>query len=172
MSIEELDGGGTQAEARPAPRRPGHAAWLVPVTAVLALAAGFALGQGAADMDDPVASPSPAPTPYPLAGTIVFGPLASPESTVRFDQDLAWSAILSEPVDSNRVDVVISPVGTDTELFGYTQIVSPGTLVTGQEMPVGRFIREPGTYVMRYLSTRNGDVLAEGEFELVQASSD
>lgn len=105
-------------------------------------------------------------------GPITFGSPESPETRFPLDEDtgIPWIAVLSEPVEDASVNLVISPQGGDRELFGYRQFITdPGAITLVNEMPIGRFIRQPGVYVMRYLSVE-GDVLAEGEFELVADS--
>ena len=105
-------------------------------------------------------------------GPITFGSPENPETTFPVDEDeqIAWIALLSEPVADSSVNLVISPRGSDRELFGYRQFITdPGATTLVNEMPIGRFIRQPGVYVMRYISV-DGDVLAEGEFELITTS--
>lgn len=165
MTIEEIEG----SDPRPRTSRPRHVSWLLPATGLLTLTAGILIGQATADRGDP--APTPAITPYPLGGTILFGPLSDPSPMLPLDQELAWTAFLLRPVEGVRVSVAISERGDDIELFEYTELVDAGALVSADTMPVGRFIREPGVYVMRYTSTRTGEVLAEGEFELVPSSN-
>jgi|AntDryMetagUQ889_1029465.scaffolds.fasta_scaffold05468_2 hypothetical protein len=101
-------------------------------------------------------------------GRIIFGSPASPETAFRLDGEMpiAWTAYLAEPAEGRSVNLVISPRGSERELFGYRQIITdPGATTLVNEMPLGRFLPDPGVYVMRYLST-DGEVLAEGEFEL------
>ena len=104
---------------------------------------------------------------------IVFGSRENPQSTFPLDEgkEIAWTVFLPEPVggatEATSVNLVISPSGTDTELFGYRQFITDPDMTTlTNEMPIGRFIQEPGVYVMRYV-TVEGEVLAAGEFELV-----
>ena len=113
------------------------------------------------------------PVPTPTPGPIVFGPPESPQTTFPLDERrvVSWTASLSERVEETSVNLVISPSGTDTELFGHRQFITdPNSTTLRSEMPLGRFIRGPGVYVMRYISVE-GQVLAEGEFELVADSS-
>ena len=101
-------------------------------------------------------------------GRIIFGSPASPETAFRLDAEMpiAWTAFLAEPAEGTSVNLVISPKGSDLELFGYRQFITdPGATTLVNEMPLGRFLPDPGVYVMRYVST-GGEVLAEGEFEL------
>lgn len=100
-------------------------------------------------------------------GPIRFGPVENPETTFSLDEEkqIAWTATLPEPVGDTSVNLVISPQGGRSELFGYRQF-TPGATTLVNEMTLGRFIRDPGVYVMRYISI-DGEVLAEGEFELV-----
>ena len=101
-------------------------------------------------------------------GRIIFGSPASPETAFRLDGEklIAWTAYLAEPVEGTSVNLVISPRGSDRELFGYRQFITdPEATTLVNEMPLGRFLPDPGNYVMRYVSTE-GEVLAEGEFEL------
>lgn len=111
-----------------------------------------------------------APTTAPPA-PIIFGSEDSPESTFRLDEEVAWTTRLPKRVDETSINLVISPRGSDTELFGYRQFITDpeGTRVDNQ-MPLGRFLPDPGIYVMRYISN-DGDLLAEGEFELVADSN-
>jgi len=104
-------------------------------------------------------------------GSITFGSAENPETTFRLDEEIAWIAFLPEPVEDTSVNLVISPSGSDSELFGYRQFITdPGTTTLVNEMPLGRFLPDPGVYVMRYVST-DGEVLAEGEFELIADSN-
>lgn len=106
-------------------------------------------------------------------GTIIFGSPASPETTFRLDEQkvIGWTAFLAEPVEETSVNLVISPSGSDRELFGYRQFITyPESTKLVNEMPLGRFLREPGVYVMRYV-TAEGRIVAEGEFELIADSS-
>ena len=65
---------------------------------------------------------------------------------------------------------MISPSGSESELFGFRQFITdPNATTLTNEMTIGRFITEPGAYVMRYV-TVDGEVLAVGEFELVAGS--
>lgn len=101
-------------------------------------------------------------------GRIIFGSPASPETAFRLDGEklIAWTAYLAEPVEGTSVNLVISTSGSDRELFGYRQFITdPEATTLVNEMPLGRFLADPGNYVMRYVST-DGEVLAEGEFEL------
>ena len=107
---------------------------------------------------------------------IVFGSQGNPQTTFPLDEakEIAWTAPLPAPIggatQATSVNLVISPSGTDTELFGYRQFITdPQATTLANEMPIGRFIREPGVYVMRYV-TVEGEVLATGEFELVADS--
>ena len=106
-------------------------------------------------------------------GPIVFGSPEDPETTFPLDErlEISWTASLSRQVEETSVNLVISPSGSTSEIFGYRQFITDpdGTTVTN-EMPLGRFIRDPGVYVMRYISA-SGEVLAEGQFELVADSS-
>jgi len=102
-------------------------------------------------------------------GTISFGPPDDPETTFPLnpDDEIEWRAVLPEPVTETSVNLVISPAGAVTELFGYREFVTdPGSRTLTNAMPLGRFLPQPGVYVMRYVSA-SGQVLAEGEFELV-----
>lgn len=104
-------------------------------------------------------------------GTIIFGSAENTETTFRLDEEIAWIAFLPEPVEDTSVNLVISPSGSDSELFGYRQFITdPGTATLVNQMPLGRFLPDPGVYVMRYVST-DGEVLAEGEFELIADSN-
>ncbi len=104
-------------------------------------------------------------------GPITFGPEENPESTFELSEDVAWSASLAQPVDETKVNIVIVPSGGDSELFGYEQFITdPDSTTLSNEMPLGRFLPNPGTYVMRSVSL-DGEVLAEGEFELVADSN-
>lgn len=108
---------------------------------------------------------------------IVFGSQQNPQTTFPLDEgkEIAWAARLPAPIgdatEATSVNLVISPNGTDTELFGYRQFITdPEATSLTNEMPLGRFIWEPGVYVMRYV-TVEGEVLAVGEFELVADSN-
>lgn len=106
-------------------------------------------------------------------GPIVFGSPENPQTTFTLDEreEISWTAFLSERVEETSVNLVISPSGTDTELFGYRQFITdPQSTTLTNQMPLGRFIPDPGIYVMRYVSVE-GEVLAEGEFELVADSN-
>lgn len=106
-------------------------------------------------------------------GPIVFGSPENPQTRFLLDErrEISWTAFLSERLEETSVNLVISPSGTDTELFGYRQfIVDPQSNTLTNQMPLGRFIPDPGVYVMRYVSV-DGKVLAEGEFELVADSN-
>lgn len=106
-------------------------------------------------------------------GTITFGSAENPETTFRLDgeKEIAWIAFLPGTVEDTSVNLVISPSGSDSELFGYRQFITdPGTATLVNQMPLGRFLPDPGVYVMRYVST-DGEVLAEGEFELIADSN-
>lgn len=101
-------------------------------------------------------------------GRIIFGSPANPQTAFPLDGErlIAWTAYLAEPVVDTSVNLVISPSGGDRELFGYRQFITdPEATTLVNEMPLGRFLPDPGVYVMRYVST-DGEVLAEGEFEL------
>lgn len=115
----------------------------------------------------PVASATTSPASA-IEGRIIFGSPASPQTAFPLDGErlIAWTAYLAEPVEDTSVNLVISPCGSDRELFGYRQIVTdPEGTTLVNEMALGRFLPDPGIYVMRYFST-DGEVLAEGEFEL------
>ena len=123
---------------------------------------------GACSMTDPP-SESVAVTPATdsLAGTITFGSVESPEISFRVDEEIPWRAFLATPVDGTKVNIVVSESNAESELFGYEQFITyPGTTTLVNHMPLGRFLRLPGAYVMRYV-TIEGDVIAEGEFNLV-----
>ena len=91
----------------------------------------------------------------------------SDATTFRLDEEVAWTTRLPGRVEETSVNLVISPSGSDTEAFGYRQFITePDGVTVSNEMPLGRFLPEPGVYVMRYVSA-DGELLAEGEFELV-----
>lgn len=109
-------------------------------------------------------------------GPITFGSAVNertlevekPETSFRLTDEVAWSASLHEPVEGTKVNIVITDSGGGSELFGYEQFVTdPGAIKLVNRMTLGRFLPEPGAYVMRYVSLA-GAVLAEGEFELVR----
>ena len=109
-----------------------------------------------------------------LPGTITFGSavnkktlqVRNPKASFRLNQQVAWSASLIAPVDGTKVNIVITRSGDDTELFGYEQFITdPGTTTLVDRMPLGRFLPQPGSYTMRYVTT-DGEVVAKGEFEL------
>lgn len=105
----------------------------------------------------------------PGPGPITFGPVDDPATTFPLDaeKEIAWTAFLPKPVEETSVQLVISPEGSRAELFGHRQFVTdPDATTLTSEMPIGRFIPNPGRYVMRYIGV-DGEVLAEGEFELV-----
>lgn len=109
-------------------------------------------------------------------GQIVFGSRDDPRTAFQLDerQEIEWTALLPAPVgvatEAISVNLVISPSGSETELFGFRQFITdPNATTLTNEMPIGRFITEPGAYVMRYV-TVDGEVLAVGEFELVADS--
>lgn len=102
-------------------------------------------------------------------GTIAFGSVANPETGFALDEEVAWTASLTAPIQGTKVDLVITMSGEETELFGYEQFITdPGGITLINRMPLGRFLPEPGDYVMRYVTTE-GRVVAEGEFELVRS---
>jgi hypothetical protein len=110
-----------------------------------------------------------------LSGTITFGSAVNqrtlevnnPKASFRLNQQVAWSASLVRPLDDTKVNIVITRSGDDTELFGYEQFITdPEATTLVNRMPLGRFLPEPGSYTMRYV-TIDGEVVAEGEFELV-----
>lgn len=110
-------------------------------------------------------------------GPIVFGSPENPQTRFPLDADkeIAWTAFLPAPAggstSATSVNLVISPSGTDTALFGYRQFITdPDATTLTNAMPIGRFIPDPGVYVMRYV-TVEGQVLAEGEFELITNSN-
>ena len=91
----------------------------------------------------------------------------NPKERFRLNQQVAWSASLARPLDDTKVNIVITRSGDDTELFGYEQFITdPGATTLVNRMPLGRFLPQPGSYTMRYVTT-DGDVVAEGEFELI-----
>ena len=91
----------------------------------------------------------------------------NPKASFRLNQQVAWSASLARPVDDTKVNIVITRSGDDTELFGYEQFITdPGATTLVNRMPLGRFLPQAGSYTMRYV-TIDGEVVAEGEFELV-----
>ncbi len=103
-----------------------------------------------------------------LVGTITFGSAENPETSFRLDEEVAWSALLLTPVDGTKVNLVITERGGSSELFGYEQFITdPERKTLVNRMPLGRFLAEPGAYVMRYVST-SGQLLAEGEFQLTR----
>ena len=124
--------------------------------------------------------PSPSESTRPargdsLPGTITFGSAVNqrtlevnnPKTSFRLNQQVAWSASLTGPVDDTKVHIGITRSGDDTELFGYEQFITdPGATTLANRMPLGRFLAQPGSYTMRYI-TIDGNVVAEGDFELV-----
>ena len=109
-----------------------------------------------------------------LPGTITFGSAVNqrtlevnnPKTSFRLNQQVAWSASLDRAVDDTKINVVITRSGDDTELFTYEQFITdPGATILVNRMPLGRFLPQPGSYVMKYV-TIDGDVVAEGAFQL------
>ena len=103
-------------------------------------------------------------------GTIAFGQPDDPQLTFSLDAnaEISWTASLSRRVEETSVNLVITPEGSDTEVFGYQQFITePDSTTLSNEMPLGRFLPDPGVYIMRYVSV-SGEVLAEGRFELVE----
>lgn len=91
--------------------------------------------------------------------------VANPNTSFRLTDDVAWSVALHVPVEGTKINLVISDADGG-EAFGYEQFVTdPGGTRLVNQMPLGRFLPEPGRYVMRYV-TLAGEIVAEGEFEL------
>ena len=123
--------------------------------------------------------PSPSVSTRPargdsVPGTITFGSAVNqrtlevnnPKESFRLNQQVAWSAALTGRPDDTKIHIGITRSGDDTELFGYEQFITdPEATTLVNRMPLGRFLAQPGSYTMRYITT-DGDVVAEGEFEL------
>lgn len=108
-------------------------------------------------------------------GPITFGSavdeltleVENPDTRFFLGQEIAWSASLRAPVEGTKIHLVITDSGGG-ELFGYEQFITePGGTTLVNRMQLGRFLPEPGTYVMRYV-TLAGEVVAESEFELIR----
>jgi hypothetical protein len=134
--------------------------------AVLLLLLSVVLG-ACSTADPPSESAAVTPATDSLVGTITFGSVESPENSFRLDEEIHWRALLAAPVDGTKVNLVITESDGERELFGYEQFITyPGTTTLVNHMPLGRFLRQPGAYVMRYV-TIEGEAIAEGEFRLV-----
>lgn len=106
----------------------------------------------------------------PPPGTITFGSVENPETSFGLHEEVAWIASLPTPIEGTKVNIVITQRGGATELFGYEQFITdPDATTLVNRMPLGRFLPDPGVYVMRYV-TSDGRVVAEGEFELVRSN--
>jgi len=112
------------------------------------------------------AGQSPGPITFGLALNERTLEVEQPSTSFRLGDEVAWSASLRAPVEGTKVNIVISESGGGSWLFGYEQFITdPGSTRLVNHMTLGRFLPEPGSYVMRYV-TLAGDVVAEGEFEL------
>ncbi|MEO6579004.1 MAG: hypothetical protein ABIO99_08930 [Candidatus Limnocylindria bacterium] len=93
--------------------------------------------------------------------------MENPDTRFFMGKEVAWSASLRAPIEGTKINLVITDDGGG-ELFGYEQFITePGGTTLVNRMQLGRFLPEPGTYVMRYV-TLAGEVVAEGEFELTR----
>lgn len=111
------------------------------------------------------ATAEPGPITFGLAVNELTGEVENPQTRFRLSDDVAWIATLHAPVEGTKVDLDIT-TESGAWVFGYEQFVTdPEGTTLVNEMPLGRFLPDPGVYVMRYVSL-DGEVLAEGEFEL------
>jgi hypothetical protein len=129
-------------------------------------------------------SPEPAATPFEVevrqgAGYLTFGSgwtrgsleMQNVSATFTPGGRIAWSAVLSEPAGAPALDVVAARLdfeeGTEEvtweERYEMQNQQSERIL---RRVAINNLTDGPGVYVVRYL--RNGEVLSEGYFELVE----
>lgn len=130
----------------------------------LVLPAILLLSAGCSTIIAPAVRP-PGPITFGSAVNAITLEVERPAASFRLSDDVAWSASLHAPVEGTKVNIVITD-SSGGELFGYEQFITdPEATKLVNVMPLGRFLPEPGSYVMRYV-TLAGDVVAEGEFQL------
>jgi hypothetical protein len=131
------------------------------------------------------ATPSPEPEATPLeievregAGYVTFGSgwtrgslqMQDVSATFTPGGRLAWSAVLSEPAGAPALDVELVRIdvaeGTEEVTWEETyEMQNQQSERILRRLPINRLTDGPGIYRMRYL--RDGEVLSEGYFELV-----
>lgn len=109
----------------------------------------------------------PGPIAFGSAVNEVTLEVEKPTTSFLLSDEVAWSASLHAPVEGTKVNIIITD-SDGGELFGYEQFITdPSATKLINRMPLGRFLPDPGSYVMRYV-TLTGEVIAEGAFELTR----
>lgn len=118
------------------------------------------------------AGPSLTAEPVAAVGTILFGDgydaatlrIPNPRSTFRLRERVAWVAAVG-PAENSSLGLMIFGSREATISRDSSDIDRNGDLVA-ESMHLGRILREPGAYILRYVDGGTQDVIAEGQFVL------